>query len=180
MKSFLELVQTRQSAKSFLDKPVEQEKIDRILEVARLAPSACNAQPWKFIVVTDNEKRLEVADAMSSKALSFNYFTKQAPVQLVLIEENANLSSNISGFATNKHFPHIDIGIVSAYVCLAATNEGLGSCMIGWCDEKKVKKILDIPSRKRVMIIILLGYSSQPLKVKKRKSLKDIVSWGKY
>ncbi|HET7733592.1 MAG TPA: nitroreductase family protein [Paludibacter sp.] len=180
MNSFLELVQSRQSDRSYLDKPVEKEKIERILEVARLAPSACNAQPWKFIVVTDPEKRMQVADATANKLLSMNHFSKQAPVQLVLVEENANFTSTVGGWATNKHYPHIDLGIVASHVCLAATDEGLGSCIIGWCDEKKVQKALDIPKNKRVMLVILLGYSNQPPREKKRKEMNEIVSWEKY
>lgn len=180
MNSFLELVQSRQSDRLYLDKPVEKEKIEHILEVARLAPSACNAQPWKFIVVTDPEKRMQVADATANKLLSMNHFSKQAPVQLVLVEENANFTSTVGGWATNKHYPHIDLGIVASHVCLAATDEGLGSCIIGWCDEKKVQKALDIPKNKRVILVILLGYSNQPPREKKRKEMNEIVSWGKY
>ena len=168
MNSFLELVKARQSDRAYLDKPVEIEKLERILEAARLAPSACNAQPWKIIVVTDTGKRHEVAGAASGKMLSMNHFSKQAPVQLVLIEENANFTSTVGGWATNKHYPHIDLGIIASYICLAAADEGLGTCMLGWCNEKKVRKSLDIPKSKRV---ILLGYSSQPLREKKRKTI---------
>jgi nitroreductase len=180
MNTFLELVQNRQSDRAYLDKPVENEKLERILEAARLAPSACNSQPWKFIVVTDPEKRMQVADATASKILSMNHFTKQAPVQLVLVEENANLTSTVGGWATNKHYPHIDLGIVAAHISLAAADEGLGSCIIGWCDEKKVKKALEVPKSKRVMLVILLGYSNQPLREKKRKTKEKIVSYDKY
>lgn len=180
MKSFLELVQSRQSDRAYQDKAVETEKIERILEAARLAPSACNSQPWKIIVVTDIEKRLQVADATSSKILSMNHFSKQAPVQLVLIEESANFTSSVGGWTTNKHYPHIDLGILAAHISLAATDEGLGSCIIGWCDEKKVQKTLEIPKNKRVMLVILLGYSAQPLREKKRKKIDEILSWEKY
>ena len=180
METFLDLVKARQSDRSYLPKPVEQDKINRILEAARLAPSACNAQPWKIVVVTDPEKRLQVADATSSSILSMNHFTKQAPVQLVLIEESANFTSTVGGWAKNKHYPHIDLGIVASHICLAATDEGLGSCMIGWFDEKKIRKALDIPKNKRVMLVILLGYSAQPLREKKRKTLEEIVSNEKY
>lgn len=180
MKSFLELVQLRQSDRAYLNKPVEKDKIERILEVARLAPSACNAQPWKIIVVTDPEKRKNVADATASKLLSMNHFTKQAPVQLVLVEEDANFTSTIGGWAKNKHYPHIDIGIVAAHISLAATDEGLGSCIIGWCDEKKVRQTLAIPKNKRVMLVVLLGYSAQPFREKKRKKIEEIVNWEKY
>ena len=180
MKSFSELVQNRQSDRAYLDKPVEKEKLDRILETARLAPSACNAQPWKFIVVTDPEKRSKVADAATSKMLSMNHFTKQAPVQLVLVEENANFTSSVGGWAQGKHYPHLDLGIVASHICLAAADEGLGSCMIGWCNEKKVREVLDIPKGKRVMLVILLGYAAQPLREKKRKKMEEVVSYNKY
>lgn len=180
MNTFLELVQNRQSNRSYLDKPVEKEKIERILEAARLAPSACNGQPWKFIVVTDAEKRHLVADAATSKMLSMNHFSKQAPVQIILVEESSNFTSTVGGWATNKHYPHIDLGIAASHICLAAADEGLGSCMLGWCDEKKVRKALDIPKNKRVMLVILLGYSSQPLREKKRKTTEEIVNWEKY
>ena len=180
MQSFLELVQHRQSDRAYLDKPVETEKIERILEAARLAPSACNSQPWKFIVVTDPEKRLLVADATASKLLSMNHFTKQAPVQLVVIEESGNFTSSVGGWVADKHYPHIDLGIVAAHITLAAADEGLGSCIIGWCDGKKVQKALDIPKNKRVMLVILLGYSAQPLREKKRKTKEEIVKYNKY
>ena len=180
MNSFLELVKARQSDRAYLDKPVEIEKLERILEAAQLAPSACNAQPWKIIVVTDTGKRHEVAGAASSKMLSMNHFSKQAPVQLVLIEENANFTSTVGGWATNKHYPHIDLGIIASHICLAAADEGLGTCMLGWCNEKKVRKSLDIPKSKRVMLVILLGYSSQPLREKKRKTINEIISYNKY
>ena len=180
MKTFLELVQNRQSDRAFLDKPVEKEKIERILEAARLAPSACNSQPWKFVVVTNHEKRILVADATASKVLSMNHFTKQAPVQLVLIEEKSNFTSGIGGMLTNKHYPHIDLGVAASHISLAATDEGLGSCIVGWCNEKKVRKALDIPRNKRVLLVIFLGYSNQPLRTKNRKTIEEIVSWEKY
>ena len=180
MQSFLELVQNRQSDRAYLDKPVESEKIDRILETARLAPSACNSQPWKFIVVTEPEKRNLVAEATASKLLSMNHFTKQAPVQLIVLEDSANFTSSVGGWATNKHYPHIDLGIVAAHITLAATDEGLGSCIIGWCDEKKIRKVLDIPRNKRVMLVILIGYSAQSLREKKRKTKEEIISYNKY
>ncbi|MEI6555685.1 MAG: nitroreductase family protein [Paludibacter sp.] len=180
MKTFLELAQNRQSDRAYSDKPVETEKLERILEAARLAPSACNAQPWKIIVVSDAEKRMQVADATANKLLAMNHFTKQAPLQLVILEENANFTSTVGGWATEKHYPHLDLGILASHITLAASDEGLGSCIIGWCDEKKVRKALDIPKNKRVMLVILIGYSAQPLRNKKRKTREEIVSFNKY
>ena len=180
MKTFLELAQNRQSDRSYTDQPVENEKLERILEAARIAPSACNAQPWKIIVVSNAEKRMQVADATAHKLLAMNHFTKQAPLQLVILEENANFTSTVGSWVTEKHYPHLDLGILASHITLAAADEGLGSCIIGWCDEKKVKKALDIPKNKRVMLVILLGYSAQPLRNKKRKTKEEVISYNKY
>jgi len=179
--NFYELVAMRQSDRSYeAERPVEREKIERILEAARLSPSACNAQPWKIVVVDNPELKNQVADATSAKALGMNHFTKQAPVHLVIVEESANLSSTIGGWVKQKHFPHIDLGILAEHICLAAVEEGLGSCMIGWFDERKIRKLLDIPKRKRPILIITLGYSTQETREKKRKTMNEIVSWNKY
>ncbi|MGL5785940.1 MAG: nitroreductase family protein [Bacteroidales bacterium] len=179
--SFLDLVRIRQSDRAFdADKPVEKEKLERILEAAQLAPSACNAQPWKFIIVDDRDLRYKIADATSNRLLSINHFTKQAPVHLIIVEEKANVSSSFGSFFKKKHFPHIDIGIVAEHICLAAADEGLGSCMIGWFDEKKIKSLLNIPSSRSVVLDIVIGYSTQPLRNKKRKNLSDIVSFNTY
>lgn len=180
MNSFLELVKTRQSDRAFKPKAVEKEKIKLILETARLAPSACNAQPWKIVVVDDPKLKNEVADATSSKALGMNHFTKQAPVHLVIVEEGANFTSTLGGWVKKKHFPHLDLGILAEHICLAAADMGLGSCIIGWFDEKKVKSLLGIPSSKRAVLIILLGYSDQATREKRRKALNEIVSWNQY
>lgn len=179
--SFLDLVKARQSDRAFdADRPVEKEKLERILEAAQLAPSACNAQPWKFIIVEDRDLRFKIADATSNRLLSINHFTKQAPVHIIIVEEQANFSSSMGSFFKKKHFPHIDIGIVAEHICLAAADEGLGSCMIGWFDEKKIKEILHIPSSRSVVLDIVLGYSTQPQRNKKRKSIQDIVSYNSY
>ncbi len=181
MNTFLELVHQRQSDRAYdADKPVEKEKLERILEAARLAPSACNAQPWHFVVVDNAELKNKIADATSSRVLGMNHFTKQAPVHIVVVEESANITSSIGSFVKRKHFPHIDLGIAAAHVSLAAADEGLGTCILGWFDEKKVKKLLEIPSSKKVLLIITLGYSTQPLREKKRKPADEVVSYNKY
>ena len=180
MQNFQELVLRRQSDRSYSDKPVEKDKLERILEAARMAPSACNAQPWKMIVVTNPGKRMQIADACTSRALSMNHFSKQAPVQIVLVEEKANFTSRFGGMVKQIHYPHLDLGIVASHICLAAADEGLGSCMLGWLNEKEDTSILPIPGSKKVMLVILLGYSAQATREKKRKKLEDVVSWEQY
>ncbi|MFP4023820.1 MAG: nitroreductase family protein [Thiohalospira sp.] len=179
-KDFLKVIQNRQSDRSYLTKPVEKEKLHRILEAGRLAPSACNAQPWKFIVIDDQELKYKIADCTSSKILGMNHFTKQAPIHIVIVEEKANFTSNAGSLIKDKHFPLIDIGLTAEHICLQAEAEGLGSCMIGWFDEAKVKKLLNIPKSKRVPLIITIGYPAKEKREKRRKSLDKIVSYNSY
>ncbi|MBE6307635.1 MAG: nitroreductase [Bacteroidales bacterium] len=181
MERFLDLARRRQSDRAFdATRAIEPEKIARILEAAQLAPSACNAQPYKIIVVDEPELKNKVADTTSSKVLGMNHFTKQAPVHMIIVEENPNLTSGIGAVVKDKHFPYIDIGIVAAHITLAAADEGLGSCILGWFDEKKLRNLLDIPSRKRILLDIVIGYSSQPLRDKKRKDESKVIGHNKY
>lgn len=178
---FLELVSSRQSVRAFdPDRAVEREKLDRIIEIARLAPSACNAQPWSFVLVDDPELKNKVADATSSRVLGMNHFTKQAPVHLLLVEEKVNISSGIGGWVKKKDFAQMDLGIVAAHIVLAAQAEGLGTCIVGWFDEDKVKDLLNIPSSKRVWLSIVIGYGTQPLRKKSRKPIEKIFSHNSY
>ena len=177
---FLELVSTRQSARAFDPKRlVEKNKLERIVEAARLAPSACNAQPWSFVVVDEPELKNQVADATSSRVLGMNHFTKQAPVHLLLVEEKVNISSGIGGWIKKKDYAQMDLGIVAAHIVLAAQAEGLGSCIVGWFDEDKIKNLLQIPSSKRVWLDIVIGYSTQPLRKKSRKSIDTVLSYNR-
>lgn len=179
-KDMLELILKRQSDRRYSNKPIEKEKIDRIMEAGRMAPSACNAQPWKFIVVTEPRLIREVAEAALAKLLGMNTFVNQAPVIVVIVRENPNFSSKIGGTIKNKDYSHIDIGIASENICLQAAAEGLGSCMIGWFDEKAIRKILEIPPSKRVELLITLGYSLSDNRGKKRKPAEVTVSYNKY
>ena len=164
----LNLVQARQSDRCYdTNRPVEQEKLERILEIARLAPSACNAQPWKFVVVTDPELAMKVGKATAG--IGMNKFAVQAPVHILIVEESPNFTSFIGGKIKRKHFPQVDIGIAAAHIVLAAENEGLGSCILGWFDEDAIKDLVGIPSSRRLLLDIIVGY---PLKEKRKKSRK--------
>ena len=179
--SFLELVSSRQSVRAFDPKrSVEKEKLDRVIEAARLAPSACNAQPWSFVLVDEPELKNKIADATSTRVLGLNHFTKQAPVHLLLVEEKVNISSGVGGWIKKKDYAQMDLGIVAAHIVLAAQEEGLGTCIVGWFDEDKVKDLLHIPSSKRVWLDIVIGYSTQSLRKKNRKSVDKILSYNRY
>jgi nitroreductase len=181
MKDFLELVKTRQSDRSYdPGRAVETEKLEYILEAARLAPSANNAQPWKFVVLTDPKIRQLAAEATADKTLGMNKFVLDAPVLVVVVEDSNNLLSILGGAVKNKHFPHIDLGIAVAHLTLAAAEQGLGSCILGWFDEKKMHSILNIPNQKRPLMVVALGYSIQPPRSKKRKEFRDVVRFNSY
>lgn len=179
-KEMLELILRRQSDRKYSDRPVEEEKLERIIEAARMAPSACNAQPWKFVVVNDPEKLGRVAKAASAKVLGMNMFVEQAPVLIVIVRESPNFSSKAGGLIKSKDYSHIDIGIAAENICLQAAAEGLGSCILGWFDEKEVRSILGIPGSKRVELIISIGYSLSEYRQKRRKPKEITVSFNKY
>ena len=176
----LELIRKRQSDRKYTGQAVEKEKLERILEAGRLAPSACNAQPWKFIVVDDSKLLSQLSEAASGNLPGMNSFAAQAPVQIVVIREKPNLLSKIGSTIKDKDYSLIDIGIAAAQICLQAAAEGLGSCMLGWFDEKKVKKILGIPASKRVELIITIGYPAGPTREKKRKPPEEVISYNRY
>jgi nitroreductase len=179
-KEILDLIISRQSDRSYSDKSIEREKLARIIEAGRMAPSACNAQPWKFIIVTDSDLKNKVAKAASAKVLGMNEFVAQAPVIIVVVREKANSSSRIGATIKNIDYSLIDIGIAAGNICLQARAEGIGSCIIGWFDEKMIKKLLGIPALKRVKLIISLGYPEKEHREKKRKPLKEVISYNKY
>lgn len=179
MNNFLSLAKARQSDRAYdTTRSVEAEKLERILEAARLAPSACNAQPWRFVVITDSGLSEKVGKAAAG--LGMNKFAATAPVHILIVEESANFTSMLGGKVKDKHFPLIDIGIAAAHISLAAEDEGLGSCILGWFDEKEIKKLTEIPSSKRLLLDITIGY---PVKEKRKKSRKDkekVISYNKY
>ena len=178
---FLDLVKACQSVRKYLDKPVEREKIERCLEAARLAPSANNSQPWSFIVVDDPKLKEAVARKTFDKLISFNRFSLQAPVLILLLSERPSFISRIGSAIKDKQFSLIDIGITAEHLCLQAAEEGLGTCMLGWFNEKGVKKLLNIPPLKRVELIITMGYpESNQIRPKKRKPIDQIKSYNSY
>ena len=179
-KDILELIISRQSDRKYSDRHIEKEKLDRIIEAGRMAPSACNAQPWKFIIVDDPELVLKVADAASAKLIGMNSFVAQAPVIIVIVREKSNMSSKVGATIKNKDYSLFDIGIATENICLQAKAEGIGSCIIGWFDEKIIRKLLEIPRSKRVELLITLGYSLSEQREKRRKPAEEKVSYNKY
>jgi nitroreductase len=182
MGNFLDLVLKRQSVRRYLDKAVERDKIERCLEAARLAPSACNAQPWKFVVFDEPVMRSKIAAAAHGKMGYFNKFAEMAPVMVVIVIEKSNLKAQIGGRLLDKDYYLYDIGITATHFCLQATEEGLGTCIMGWFDEKKIHEALDLPKNKKVGLLITLGYSPADyhLRTKIRKPIDKVCSYNTY
>ena len=179
MESIYEIMQRRQSDRAYdPSRKVEREKTERIIAAARLAPSACNSQPWHFIVVDDPEKCRATADALAS--MGMNKFAAQAPCFIIVVQESPNFTARLGGWIKNKHFPLIDCGIAASYITLAATEEGLGSCILGWFDEKRLKRLFGVPSSRRVLLVIALGYSQQEHREKVRRPINEIASRNEY
>ena len=175
--SFADLAKKRQSDRKYKDQAVEREKLIQCLETARVSPSANNSQPWKFIVVDDFEKKEQIAEC--SIGLGMNKFTHQCPVLVAVVLERQNFMSTIGSMIKNKDYSLFDIGIAVNQFCLQAADLGLGTCIIGWFDEKKIKKILGVKNR-RIPLLISVGYPDAPTREKVRKPLEVMSSWNEY
>ncbi|MCX6339383.1 MAG: nitroreductase family protein [Candidatus Aureabacteria bacterium] len=172
---FLELVRKRHSVRNYAQAPVSREIIDRCLEAARLAPSACNSQPWTFIVIDDRNLIAACADQVFSGMYSMNSFVKNAPVLIVVITERSAYSATLGGYFRGTQYSLIDIGIACEHLVLQAAEEGLGTCWIGWFNEKKMKKLLGLSRPAKIDVIISMGYPiDQPAGGTPRKSLDQI------
>ena len=175
---FSELIQKRQSDRKYKDEPVRREDIVKCLEAARLAPSACNSQPWRFVVVEDKAALKEMSEA--AIGLGMNKFTAGVPVMVAVVQENMNLEAKAGALVKNKDYSMMDLGFAIDHFCLQAAELGLGTCIMGWFDEKKIKKLLGVPRRRRVQLLISLGWPDAPTRTKIRKPLEEISSWNKY
>jgi len=175
---FSELVKLRQSDRKYSDRPVEKEKLVQCIASARLSPSANNSQPWKFVVVDDPALKDQLAECSAS--LGMNKFTFQAPVMVAVILEKQNLMSTLGSAIKDKEFRLLDVGIAVNQFCLQAADTGLGTCIIGWFDEKKVKQLLHVDRSKRVPLLISIGYPDSPTREKVRKPVEVMSSWNKY
>ena len=156
--ALLDLIKRRKSVREFLDKPVEREKIEMCLEAARLAPSASNSQPWHFIVVDDKELKDKLCDAAFGGLYFVNNFCKTAPVMVAVVSEKSKFLTRIGGMFRGVKFYLIDIGITCEHFVLEAEDLGLGTCWIGWFNERAVKSALGVPQSKKIDILIALGY----------------------
>ncbi|MBQ2278710.1 MAG: nitroreductase family protein [Clostridia bacterium] len=172
--NFTQIAENRQSCRSYdPTKPVEQEKLDRILASARLAPSACNGQPY-HITVCKGKAAADVAKAV--QGMGMNKFAPDAPIMLVLSEKPYVATAGLGAKLKGIDYRSIDIGILSAYITAEATAQGLGTCILGWLDDDAIRKICHLDGA--VRLVITLGYAKEDdrLRTKKRKDLDTLVS----
>ena len=173
--NFTEIAQTRQSCRGYDEsRDVEQQKLDAILESARLAPSACNGQPYHFTICRGQTAK-EVAAATAG--LGMNKFAVQAPVLIVISEEPYCKSAAMGAKLKGNDYRSIDIGITTAYLTAEATAQGLSTCILGWLDDARIREVCDLEYP--VRLVITLGYAKEgdPLRKKVRKDMDALVSW---
>ncbi|MBQ2716782.1 MAG: nitroreductase family protein [Clostridia bacterium] len=171
--NFTEIANNRQSCRNYdAERAVEQEKLDAILESARLSPSACNGQPY-LMTVCRGESAKAVAKAV--QGVGMNKFADNAPVLIVISEKPYVASAALGAKVKGNDYRSIDIGILAAYITAEAAAQGLGTCILGWFDDAKLREIchLDAPAR----LVITLGYAKEgdKLREKKRKDMAEIV-----
>lgn len=172
MMSFLEIAHARQSCRKYdPNRPVEAEKIQAMLEAVRLAPSACNSQPYHLTVCRGATAK---AVAKATMGMGLNGFADQAPVLIVLSEMPYNKTAALGAKMKGNDYRSIDIGIAAAYLTAEAEAQGLGTCILGWLDDKKIREIcgLEHPIR----LVVTVGYAVDTPRNKKRKSLDELVS----
>lgn len=171
--NFKEIAEKRQSCRNYnAEREVEEKKIQRILETVRLAPSACNGQPYQ-ITVCHGEAAKQVAKA--TQGMGMNKFATDAPVMLVLSEMPYVATAALGARVKNNDYRSIDIGIAAAYITAEATAEGLGTCILGWLDDAKIREICELDGP--VRLVIALGYAADTdsLRPKKRKDMDKLV-----
>ena len=162
----MEAIRGRRSTRSFLDLPVEEEKLEKVLEAGRLAPSARNMQDWRFVVVREEATRQRLAEAARNQG-----FVGQAPVVIAACgTSDLIMTCGQPAYA-------VDVAIAVDHMTLAAFSLGLGSCWIGAFYEDQVKKILGVPNEVRVVALLPLGYPAGPVRATPRKSLKEVVAY---
>ncbi|MBQ9806530.1 MAG: nitroreductase family protein [Clostridia bacterium] len=172
--NFTEIAQARQSCRAYnADRTVEEEKLASILSSARLAPSTCNGQPY-HITVCRGETARQVAKAV--QGMGMNKFASDAPILLVISEKPYVASAALGAKLKGIDYRSIDIGILAAYITAEAAAQGLGSCILGWLDDAKIRNACRLEGAAR--LVITLGYAKEDdsLRPKKRKELDELVS----
>jgi len=173
--NFMKIAENRQSCRSYApEKDVEAEKLEAILQAARLAPSACNGQPY-LITVCRGENAKAVAAACTG--MGMNKFAAQAPIQMVISEMPYVKSAAMGAKLKKNDYRSIDIGIVAAYITAECAAQGLGSCILGWFDNERIRSAVGISGDVRLVITVGYPKAGDTLREKKRKDFDKIVEF---
>ena len=170
--NFLDIARARKSCRRYdPDRPVEQEKLDAILEAVRLAPSACNGQPYHLTVCRGEAAR---GVAKATMGMGMNKFAAEAPVLIVISEEPYVKSAALGAKVKGNDYRSIDIGIAVAYLTAEAAAQGLGTCILGWLDDEKIRSLCGLS--RPVRLVVTLGYAADTPREKNRKKIDELVS----
>jgi len=177
---FMELVRKRCSVRKYDSRPLKREDINSCLEAARLAPSACNSQPWNFIIVAEPVLKEKVAEAMLRGIYGNNTFVRQVPVLVAVVTEKSQWFTRVANFLRDTKMYCIDLGIAGEHFILRAAELGIGTCWLGWFNERQVKKALGIPKHKRIDVMISMGYPASEFipPEKNRKAINEMSSFA--
>ncbi len=177
MSDYFDLIARRESCRNFdPNRPVEKEKLQRCAEAAWIAPSACNGQPWKYLIVTNPELNEKLRPLMME--LGMNKFVKNCPAFAVVLEEATVLKVSLSQKFKDQDFAPIDVAFSASQFCYAATEQGLSTCIIGWHNEQKIRELFGLPKSTRVRLILAIGYAANDtLREKKRKPIEDVITF---
>ncbi|HCC47476.1 MAG TPA: NAD(P)H nitroreductase [Elusimicrobia bacterium] len=176
---FLELAAARRSVRKYQSAPVEREKLDLCLEAARLAPSACNAQPCRFVVLDDPALKEKFCAAAFSGIYAACKFAAAAPVMVAVIADTGKLTAWLGNQVQGTNFRLVDIGIAAEHFVLAAAEQGLGTCWLGWFDAKAAARALGLGHGKKVEILISAGYPAESPAARPRKTKEEFCSYNK-
>jgi len=177
---FDKLILQRESVRKYTDKEISKEDILKCVEAARMTPSAHNSQPWTFVIVDDKELVKKVAECTVNTVVKFNKFVKDAKVIVAIVMEKTHFAM-VGSNKTDENYNFIDMGAAAEHFCLQAADIGIGTCILGYYDEKKVKSLLNVPGNKRVGLLISMGYSPfEGAREKKRNPLNAMCSFNSY
>jgi nitroreductase len=171
---FLNALRNRTSCRSYLEKDVEDWKIENCLEAARLAPSACNKQPWRFKIARDQSQRKEICEKGLLPGVPMPWLAK-APVIIVLCAAENIVTHTLAPMISGVKYQLVDLGIAGEHFVLAASIQGLGTCWIGWFKERVVRKTLSIPRELKIVSLISLGYPAEANEQPRKKEISEIL-----
>ena len=176
MRDFLELAGRRQSCRKYLDKPVEREKIIKCMEAARVAPSACNSQPYKLHIVTKNYPKLEQL-RKCLQHMGMNRFLNEVNNYIVIEQVDGNATVKIGEKMFKNDLNSIDIGLMISHITFQALDEGLSTCIIGAFRKEKILQAMDFSASQTIRAVIAIGYASEKevIRNKVRKDNKKVI-----